>query len=572
MITRFIDATLGSDSNDGTHPNKAWLTFTNLIAGATLLKGGEKWRETLTVPADSCTIGQYGGSNLPAPEISGADLLTTPAYRWIESGNGTNEWYVELAAGGDPSLTEPKRIYMDNTLLVVGTIGTLEDHEWGWGTSGGETAFSTVFMRDNSGDPDTSGVVVDAAQRASCIKSTDNSDITLDGIITERANSGLTDGCISFVSATNDNSDITIRNCEAREGWRAGIHFGYTGSGAIINALVNNCDVHDNGGNGVVCGTLWENFILEYCRLYNNCKRPFASLSWLAGARIVKGASARSTGTIFRYNESYDNGIPGREDDNGHGLWIDAPGDDAHMYGNICYGNQETGLYFEWGSTNTDHSVYSNISHNNGRGGILVSRRTHGVLVHNNTCYENGPPFGDIMVIGEAGGDPEGMVDNIVRNNICWSAATLTLSAAKGGENDVTNGSGNRYENNITGSEHTNFMRLGESNYSTLASWEAAINANEAGSSSNNTTGDPLFENAAGANFGLKPTSPAIDTGVDVGLDRDYAGTKVPQGRAPDIGAIERKVRKPGAGGMTGSRSRKFREESLIPPLIVEAP
>ena len=33
--------------------------------------------------------------------------------------------------------------------------------------------------------------------------------------------------------------------------------------------------------------------------------------------------------------------------------------------------------------------------------------------------------------------------------------------------------------------------------------------------------------------------SPAIDAGVDVGLEKDIAGTIVPQGKAPDIGAYE---------------------------------
>lgn len=39
--------------------------------------------------------------------------------------------------------------------------------------------------------------------------------------------------------------------------------------------------------------------------------------------------------------------------------------------------------------------------------------------------------------------------------------------------------------------------------------------------------------------FRLKAGSPAIDAGIDVGIKKDIVGTKVPQGKAPDIGAYE---------------------------------
>jgi hypothetical protein len=50
---------------------------------------------------------------------------------------------------------------------------------------------------------------------------------------------------------------------------------------------------------------------------------------------------------------------------------------------------------------------------------------------------------------------------------------------------------------------------------------------------------DKIFANAAGRDYRLKAGSPAIDAGVNVGLDKDLAGTKVPTGKAVDIGAYE---------------------------------
>jgi len=48
-----------------------------------------------------------------------------------------------------------------------------------------------------------------------------------------------------------------------------------------------------------------------------------------------------------------------------------------------------------------------------------------------------------------------------------------------------------------------------------------------------------LLVDPANGDYRLKAGSPAIDAGVDLGLDQDIVGTKVPQGRAPDVGAYE---------------------------------
>jgi len=50
---------------------------------------------------------------------------------------------------------------------------------------------------------------------------------------------------------------------------------------------------------------------------------------------------------------------------------------------------------------------------------------------------------------------------------------------------------------------------------------------------------DPLFVNKTGADFHLQANSPAVDTGTDVGLSKDFDGKSVPYGTAPDIGAYE---------------------------------
>ena len=85
--------------------------------------------------------------------------------QWTESSITAGEWYCELDTTGDPSLTEPEEIaYYAGVLspqpiygseLVPGTIGSLADGEWEWGTDAG-IAFDTIFIKILAGaDPNT---------------------------------------------------------------------------------------------------------------------------------------------------------------------------------------------------------------------------------------------------------------------------------------------------------------------------------------------------------------------------------------------------------------------------------
>ncbi len=56
---------------------------------------------------------------------------------------------------------------------------------------------------------------------------------------------------------------------------------------------------------------------------------------------------------------------------------------------------------------------------------------------------------------------------------------------------------------------------------------------------SNSIEVDPKFVNPSGGDFHLQAGSPAIDEGVDIGIEEDFEGNFIPQGNAPDIGAYE---------------------------------
>lgn len=86
--------------------------------------------------------------------------LSSSIYKWTKSGNGTNEYYLELAAGGDPSIVvHPDFITLDSKKVTEGTAGSLNDHQWDYGDND-TLGYSTVYIRDDSGDPDLTGVSI----------------------------------------------------------------------------------------------------------------------------------------------------------------------------------------------------------------------------------------------------------------------------------------------------------------------------------------------------------------------------------------------------------------------------
>lgn len=84
--------------------------------------------------------------------------LSAAAYKWTASGDGTNEYYLELAAGGDPGFdAQPDFITLNGVKMTEGTAGALADHQWDYGDNDA-LGYSTVYWADASGDPDATGI------------------------------------------------------------------------------------------------------------------------------------------------------------------------------------------------------------------------------------------------------------------------------------------------------------------------------------------------------------------------------------------------------------------------------
>jgi hypothetical protein len=131
-------------------------------------------RTLILIPLSGLTYGYFGishedNSAETAIDLSGGLFDLHNGFSWAASGGGTNEYYLKNSAGtGAPDISgEPPAIW-DSVigLLTKGTLGSLTDHQYGWGDND-TLGYSTVYFRDDTGDPDTSGVDLHVGYKAS---------------------------------------------------------------------------------------------------------------------------------------------------------------------------------------------------------------------------------------------------------------------------------------------------------------------------------------------------------------------------------------------------------------------
>ena len=480
-----------------------------------LASSGGTYRSTLTMPAGGTNGNPVTWKNYPghSPVIVGSDDMTDGSYQWIASGGGTNEWRLASLGGGNPGIAEPDHCFLNGSRINEGSApGSLADHEWVWG-DGDSLGYSTLYFRDDTGDPDTSGVTIEAPQRDICINCSTRNDFVVDGINVKWANRFG----IQLVGGTR----WEVKNLNASYNYLPGIKLDYSGSNFCTYSTISNCTIEYNMADGIgvgsgesAAGPFHQYITVTGCYIANQLN---------AGPGDLDGSGLKAFGL---HNSTIEKSI-----------WINNPFgavrlDGGEEYGcdyntvqfNYCVGNGITWnphlpqIYCEFSAFNT---VRYNIAHDQNDGshniGTAHTRSddnefygniTWGNYAHGSFSCKWGADgtkfYNNVADDGYAGFYLVEATDVTLYNNIVTRQTYADLYFATMSEAQITS------DYNIFTSEGTSCVReWGVGSY-TLAQWVTYSGEDSHSITTDPDFVDPDFTNPYEPKYWLSPGSPAI--------------------------------------------------------------
>jgi hypothetical protein len=146
--------------------------------------------------------------------------------------------------------------------------------------------------------------------------------------------------------------------------------------------------------------------------------------------------------------------------------------------------------------------IYGNLFDSIPSGGIYIDPYSN-VKVYNNTFYNNGTisPYASILFVGDGAESGVEAKNNIIYVSSGYSVGIIVQTNATGFSSD---------HNDVFGAWFGEWPSAGSE--LNLADWKTT-----SGQDSNSTSSDPKFTNSAGGAFSLASSSPAIDTGLNLG-------------------------------------------------------
>lgn len=500
-VDYYVDAANGNDRNTGRSDVSAWKSiarvnaYKGFVAGdRILLKRGQVWREQLTVPASGIAdrrivVGAYGTGSRPV--LKGSALVMN----WTNAGRA-DCWRASLDIA-------PNQVFFDG---VRGAVQGSPDRlnrplEWTW-----SDGVLYVYAIDNP----------DIAYTAPGVEASVRPSIRSHGLLHIQNREYVT---VQDIDITQSYSIglyikpwarcITIRGCGVSHSLDGGLVASTIGGAGASQIVVEDCLVHHNNGGykegvpGVATyheGLTMENvdgFVVRRTRVYDN---------YMEGVNFKRGAR----NGLIEYCDLHSNDLIN--------LYLEGAANIVICYNRIYDCTYNAGIEFGL-ETNTYGNDTIRIHHNlfwNNSGAVsfwagAVTAQTCNISIDNNTFYNN--EFG---IRWKSGATDNYSGANYIRNNLIWPQR-IGWTAIK----DYTAG------------------RQG------IARTVVAHNAFQKGAPTDATgisarmLTDPQMVSPSSLNFHLRAGSICIDNGMDVGLARDYDGTLIPQGHAPDIGADE---------------------------------
>ena len=261
-----------------------------------------------------------------------------------------NEWIGDPVPG-DPGVVDTDLIMVGGTRWLNGTVGSLTDHTWDYGDND-SLGYSTIYLRDNSGDPDTTQIDVEVAQRG-CVQMYQRTSAVLDGLIAKYGHGISYDGGFRM----DECSYCTVQNCEAHHNRSIGISVG----GSSDHCVIDGCTTSYNGAHNIVCG--------------GNVGAPATYCE-------IKNCIAHHSYTINFVPQPFD----------GYGLkflWVD----NSSMHGNLVYSNAINGIDLDGDGTNPGcryNDIYENEIYDNDIIGVMIELRSTNNRIFRNRIYDNG--------------------------------------------------------------------------------------------------------------------------------------------------------------------------------------
>lgn len=503
-------------------------------------KRGETWREF-------CNIGASGTATYPIyltdydsgalPLFLGSILISDGAvYKWTATANWTSsykEYGLEALAGGAPGISEPNQVHIDDVrcstynviLEAAESIGSLSDHAFAWADPG--FGFPTVVIRDESGDPDVTGAVIEASNAAN------NWVFYLDedNIICENLDVRHSNGHAFRMVGGVDN--VRVQDCTTKYNFSAGVQVysstncvisgndlshstganinvnGSTGN-KVLGLLIENNDVHDadvnygafNEASGFK-GFCMDSSIVRRNSWYNNLSGGLR-LDGLAG---VDGCDSNE---IYE-NEFYNNG--------GINGAIYAQMELEYSSDNLIYLNYfhdpwEGGCNLSLSHSYSDRNhVFSNIfvgAYANHWKGNIINHNNAGDTEGDQNLYYNNLIVGAYMGFNISSGPW-----TVLRNNIVVDSLGRDLRFS----DDTFLTTFDSDYNCFTGDGVNGVVRIEYDSY-TLSEWVALTTTAGNTCDANSIEDDPLLTDPDGEDFSLQVGSPCI--GVAEVLNAEY--------------------------------------------------
>ena len=495
------------------------------------LQKGEVWRDQPFVTGCNGTatypiiIQGYGAGDNPM--LDGSIDVSTASYKWTASGSGTNEYYLEASGGGTPGISEPEQALIDSVRCgdndkTIPALGSLTDHSFAWGDND-TLGYSTVYIRDDSGNPDVTGAVIDVSNGArSYIFYLQHAYITVDGVDTRYSNGhgyrfvGGANGhhcvvknCLAFyneggVGAYEGANDCEINNVEIDGSIGGSIGAGGSYTEPVSRLLITGCEVHDAWWTWT---GYWEasgikTFAINDCTItkskwYNN---PGGGIR-LDGLSAIDIRGGANYCTVSE-NELYNNGYNQMEIEFSanntikHNYFHDPAGGVSNFTisklisgGNKVFGNVSA-------DATNEHGFRTRTLAGTGGSNIFA----------NNTAYN--------CKMSYSASSPNA----VFKNNISVGSITADLFFTDDQQDTVTSDyncfSGDGFTTVYDGKSFTTY---------TLAEWEEYSDGIGNPCDSNSIETDPLLSDAASDDYTLASNSPCIGAGENIGAPYNEA-------------------------------------------------